>query len=302
MKSNRRSFIKSAGLLTGASLLPMQEVLAMLFPDEQAWRMINLRGNVGIFTERGGTIGWMISPDGIVVIDSQFREQAEHLIGEIRTRSLLKVDILFNTHHHGDHTSGNIAFKLLAGHIVAHENSKENQFASAQKRGNVSDLILPDLTFENSFQRKIGDETIRAYYFGPAHTNGDIIIHFEKDNVVHVGDLVFNRRFPYIDKNAGASIENWISVLEKTRTQFDNNTIFIFGHANEAYPVTGNKENLKAMENYLSSLLNYMNREMNTGKSLEELLKTKFIPGAEEWTGKGIERNISSAWEELLND
>lgn len=302
MKSNRRSFIKTAGLLTGISMLPMQEVLAMLFSDEQAWKMVNLRGNTGIFTERGGTIGWMISRDGIVVIDSQYREQAEHLIGEIRTRSLLKVDILFNTHHHGDHTSGNIAFKLLAGHIVAHKNSKKNQFTSAQKRGNTSDLILPDLTFENTFQKKIGDETIRAYYFGPAHTDGDIIIHFEKDNVVHVGDLIFNRRFPYIDTAAGASIENWISVLEKIRNQFDNDAIFIFGHANENYPVTGNKEDLKAMENYLASLLNYMSREMTSGRSLEELLNTKSIPGAEEWTGKGIERSINSAWEELRNE
>ncbi len=302
MKSNRRSFIKTAGLLTGISMLPMQEVLAMLFSDEQAWKMVNLRGNTGIFTERGGTIGWMISRDGIVVIDSQYREQAEHLIGEIRTRSLLKVDILFNTHHHGDHTSGNIAFKLLAGHIVAHKNSKKNQFTSAQKRGNTSDLILPDLTFENTFQKKIGDETIRAYYFGPAHTDGDIIIHFEKDNVVHVGDLIFNRRFPYIDTAAGASIENWISVLEKIRNQFDNDAIFIFGHANENYPVTGNKEDLKAMENYLASLLSYMSREMTSGRSLEELLNTKSIPGAEEWTGKGIERSINSAWEELRNE
>ncbi len=299
MKSNRRSFIKSAGLLTGISMLPMQEVLAMLFQDEQAWKMTNLRGNVGIFTERGGTIGWMISPDGIVVIDAQFREQAEHLIGEIRTRSLLKVDILFNTHHHGDHTSGNVAFKLLAGHIVAHENSKKNQEAAVQRRGNSMEQVYPDLTFANTFQRKIGDETIRAYYFGPAHTDGDIIIHFEKDNVVHVGDLVFNRRFPFIDKAAGASIENWISVLEKIRNQFDNDAIFIFGHAHEAYPVTGNKEDLKAMENYLSSLLNYMTREVNAGKSLDELLKTKSIPGAEEWTGNGIERSINAAWEEL---
>lgn len=283
-------------------MLPMQEVLAMLFSDEQAWKMTNLRGNVGIFTERGGTIGWMISPDGIVVIDAQFREQAEHLIGEIRTRSLLKVDILFNTHHHGDHTSGNVAFKLLAGHIVAHENSKKNQEAAVQRRGNSMEQVYPDLTFANTFQRKIGNETIRAYYFGPAHTDGDIIIHFEKDNVVHVGDLVFNRRFPFIDKAAGASIENWISVLEKIRNQFDNDAIFIFGHAHEAFPVTGNKEDLKAMENYLSSLLNYMTREVNAGKSLDNLLKTKSIPGAEEWTGNGIERSINAAWEELIND
>ncbi|MCK7530603.1 MAG: MBL fold metallo-hydrolase [Marinilabiliales bacterium] len=73
--------------------------------------MTPLRNNVGFFTERGGTIGWMISKDGLVVVDTQFPEQAQHLIEAIRKQSGRQIDLLVNTHHHGDHTGGNIAFK-----------------------------------------------------------------------------------------------------------------------------------------------------------------------------------------------
>ena len=144
------------------------------------------------------------------------------------------------------------------------------------------------------------EETITAHYFGPAHTNGDSVIHFEQANIAHVGDLMFNRRFPYIDKTAGASIENWIDVLQKIRKTFDQDTRFVFGHAAEQYTVTGGKEDLAAMQNYLNKLLAYVKKAIKDGVDEKSLIeKTKLIPGAEEWTGQGVERSISAAYIEL---
>jgi glyoxylase-like metal-dependent hydrolase (beta-lactamase superfamily II) len=64
-----------------------------------------------------------------------------------------------------------------------------------------------------AWQKKTA-ETIVARYYGPGHTSGDIVISFETSNVVHMGDLMFNRFHPYIDRPAGASIGNWIKTLE----------------------------------------------------------------------------------------
>ncbi|MCD6597428.1 MAG: MBL fold metallo-hydrolase [Bacteroidales bacterium] len=302
MEVNRRSFLKSAGLISGGLFLSKMEILASLFTTDPNFTMNKLRGNSGVFIEKGGTIGWMISNKGIIIIDTQFPEQAGHLIQEIKAQSSHRVDILFNTHHHGDHTAGNIAFKGFASKIIAQENSKINQIQSAKSRGNENKQLYPDTTFKTTWSGKAGNEPVKAYYFGPAHTNGDSIIHIENDNIAHVGDLVFNRRFPYIDKSAGANIKSWIQVLEKTRQTFDNDTLFIFGHALDPNAITGNKEDLKAMENYLSKLLAYMKKEIKNGKSLDELLKTTSIPGAEEWKGNGISRSINSAWQELKTD
>jgi len=137
-------------------------------------------------------------------------------------------------------------------------------------------------------------------YFGAAHTDGDAITHFENANVVHMGDLIFNRRFPYIDKSAGANISNWITVLDKVLNKFDNETKFIFGHSDNGYDITGGKEDIKAFQGYLASLLNFGRQSIQSGKTLKELKsEVNTIPGAPEWKGKGIERSLDAVYTEL---
>jgi cyclase len=291
----RRSFVQSGSLaITFSALSPL---LKMINPA--AYQMKLLRRNVGIFIEKGGTIGWLIQPDGIVVVDTQWKEQSEHLLEEIGKQQPGPVQLLINTHHHGDHTSGNIAYKGIARNILAHENSKINQQASAQKNNSVADQLFPDMTYTDRWQQNVGDETIDIQYWGPAHTNGDSIIHFQKANVVHCGDLVFNRRYPYIDKPAGASIENWMDILQQMQSYFDNNTLFIFGHTREGFEVTGDKNDLAAFADYLSALMEFVSAEIRSGKSKEQILSATSIPGAPQWTGDGIERSLTAALEEL---
>ncbi|MDX1940180.1 MAG: MBL fold metallo-hydrolase [Saprospiraceae bacterium] len=300
MQLNRRQFLQTSGFALGASLLPSQELLKNLFAP--AGEMKTLRNNVGIFTERGGTIAWMIDNQGIVVVDTQFPDTAPHLIEEIRKQSERKIDLLINTHHHGDHSGGNIAFKGIVEKVVAHQNSKANQERVAKANNSADKQLFPDTTYDTQWSQKVGNETITMRYFGPGHTNGDSFIHFENANVVHCGDLMFNRRFPFIDKTSGANIKNWITALKKARKTFDKDTIFVFGHAGEGFEVTGSMADLKGMENYLSSLLKYAKKEIKAGKTKEQFTTTKleFIPGAPEWKGQGVERSLTSVWEELV--
>lgn len=296
---NRRTFLKNAALATGALSLPAHDLLAAWF-QTMPGKMEEIRKQVGYYTERGGTIGWYLHEDGIAVIDTQFPEQAGHLIEQLRQKIDKPVDLLFNTHHHGDHTGGNIAFKDIAKNVVAHANSRANQEKVAIERKSEAQQLYPDIIFEKTFKRKIGREMIAARYFGPGHTNGDSVIHFENANIAHVGDLMFNRRFPFIDKTAGASISNWIEVLGEIRKTYDKDTIFIFGHANDGFSVTGGREDLAAMQNYLDQLLKYVQKAISDGIGEKDLIaKTTIIPGAEEWKGQGVERSIGAAYMEL---
>lgn len=291
----RRSFVQSGSLaVTFSAFAPLMK---MLNPAEYQIKL--LRRNVGIFNEKGGTIGWLIQPDGIVVVDTQWKEQSEHLLAEIRKKDDGPVQMLINTHHHGDHTSGNIAYKGIAKHILAHANSKANQEAVAKKNNNAAEQLFPDMTYTDRWQQSIGDEVIDIQYLGPAHTNGDSIIHFQKANIVHCGDLVFNRRYPYIDKSTGASIENWIEILQQLQSYFDNDAIFIFGHAREGFGTTGDKSDLAAFADYLTALLEFVSTEIRSGKSKDQILLAKEIPGAPQWIGEGIERSLNAALEEL---
>ncbi len=305
---NRRDFIKNASQVAAYSLLfghlyackgsKMPSKIEL--PANAAYNMQFLRGGVGFFTERGGTIGWMASKDGMVVIDTQFPEQSQHLVDELMKLKKGKIDLLINTHHHGDHTAGNKVYTELTDMILAHSNSRKNQMASAKKRGNEADQVYPTDTFKTGFQQKVGNEVIDLKYFGAAHTDGDAITHFQNANIVHLGDLVFNRRFPYIDMGAGANIANWIKVLDQAMNTYDDETIFIWGHAGEGYDINGGKEDIKAFQNYLEKLLEFGEKSLRAGISLEELKKTTtVIPGAEEWKGKGISRSLDAVYAEI---
>jgi len=299
MATSRRKFLTST-TLTGVGLsMFYQNLFAHLLYQDASYTMTPLRKNVGYFTERGGTIGWMIAKDGIVIVDTQFPDQASHLIAEVQKKSERKIDLLINTHHHGDHTSGNIAFKDLTNTILAHENSKKNQMRVAKERNQEEGQLYPNTTFRTEWSGEVGGEPIKLRYFGPGHTDGDAIIHFENSNVVHMGDLIFNRRHPYVDKSAGASIENWVSILEKTQNTFDTDTRFIFGHAGEGFDVTGSMHDIKAMENYLSKVIDAVKTALKAGKSKEDIMKINVIEGADEWKGDGIQRSLSATLAEF---
>jgi len=284
-----------------ASLAVLNQSSLASFLFDPAWKIKMLTDNIGIFTEKGGTIVFLLNKKGIVVVDSQFPDTAGHLIEELKKKNKKPFKYLINTHHHGDHTGGNIAFKGLAEHVVAHINSKANQLKVAgEQKMEGSKFHVPDITFgEEGWSAKVNKETIRAYYFGAGHTNGDAMIHFEKANIVHMGDLVFNRRHPYIDKTAGANIANWIILLDKAIATFNKDTQFVCGHAAAGYDVVVKAADLKAFGDYLGNVLKYTESQIRLGKTKEEILKITEIPGSPEWKGDGIERPLGAAYAEL---
>lgn len=298
----RRQFLQQSSLLSAGfigfpalSPLSVSDLMGHL-----ASSMIEIRNGVGYFIGRGGTIGWLISNEGIVTVDAQFPDSAANYISLAKDKIEAPFSALINTHHHYDHSSGNIAFKGLAEKVIGHQNALANQQSVAKSRGNMDSQWLIDTPFEDQMELTVGDQKIKAYYFGPAHTNGDIVVHFENSNIAHVGDLVFNRRFPYIDKSAGASIENWIQVLAKIRGSFDQDTRYIFGHSDNGYDILGTSEDILAFQNYLTLMLEFVAKNKRQGKSLVDLkAEVTSIPGAEEWKGSGIERSLDAAFIEL---
>lgn len=295
---HRRHFLRNTGVLAGLSMLTQKQALAQLFSVPE-FKIKMLRNNVGIYTERGGTIGFLLEKEGIVVIDSQFPDTAKNFIEEMKKNNAQPIKYLLNTHHHGDHSSGNISFKGIAGNVVAHENSLGNQKRAAEAQNALDKQLLPDTTFKQEWNIKVGKEKIRAYYFGAGHTNGDAIYHFEEANIAHLGDLMFNRRHPFVDRSSGANIKNWIDVLDKGLKKTDRNTMFIFGHSLNPGAESGTAEDVKLFQDYLSKVLHFAEQEIKAGKSKEEFIKRTAIPGVTEWKGDGIQRPLTAAYEEL---
>lgn len=294
----RRSFLRNTALTIGTLALLSPSALARLLADP-TYKIKMLTDSIGMFTERGGTILFMLSKKGVVVVDSQFPDTARHLIDEIKKKSAKPFRLLVNTHHHADHSGGNIAFKGIVEHVLAHANSKINQQVAAVKQKSEDKQLYPDQTFTDTWCEKIGKEKICMHYFGAGHTNGDSFVHFQHSNIVHVGDLVFNRRHPYIDKSAGADIASWIKVLEKATSTFDKKTTYVSGHAGTGYETILKPGEVLLFRDYLGNLLTFTESELKSGKSKEEILKATSIPGSPQWTGDGIQRPLTAAIEEI---
>lgn len=294
---NRRTFLQNSALTFGAMTLAQKSILSSFFEDP--WKITMLRNDVGIFEEKGGTIAFLLSKKGIAVVDSQFPDQSKHLIDELKKRSEQPFKLLINTHHHGDHSSGNISFKGIVEHVLAHENSKKNQENSAKQNKSEDKQLYPDQTYTDTWCQKVGKEKICLNYYGAGHTNGDSFVHFQHANIVHCGDLVFNRRHPYVDRTAGANMKSWIEVLDKALNKYDKDTIYVFGHAATGYKVTGTSDELNKFRDYIGNVLKFVEGEIKAGKTKEEVLKTTIIPGGEEWKTDGIQRPLGAAWDEL---
>jgi len=283
MTLSRRDFLTQSGAL----VLP----LALLSPSSLLGRTSAraefqlLRGGVGIFSERGGTIGWWIGPDGILVVDSQFADTAPLLVEGLKERDPRPVDVLLNTHHHGDHTGGNAVLREVSRTIVAHERALENLRAFQASRGGENPASLPDQTFSSEWEVSMGGETIRAKHYGPAHTGGDAAIHFQQANIVHLGDLLNNRGYPNIDAPSGGSIQGWMQVLETIAAEHSADTLYIFGHNEAGAPPTGTREALYAQRDYFTAVVEVAAQALREGKSREEAIQIEVLPGFESYGG-----------------
>jgi len=308
----RRRFLTSSLALTAATV-DLSKLFAQAAPAAQAGQAAApqtafkaIRGTVGFFTGQGGTIGYHISKSGVVVVDAQMPATAKICLDGIRERDGGRmIDVLVNTHHHGDHTGGNPVFKSSAKKILAHANVPELQRAAAARQAAARpdapapEIVVANATFGIAWEEDVGSDRMALKYYGPAHTSGDAVVSFRKANVVHMGDLVFNRMHPFIDRPAGASITNWIKVLENTVADHKNDTAYIFGHGSPKFGVTGTRADLLNMRDYLTALLEFVRGEVKAGKPKEVIVKiTEPLKGFPDH-GPLIERVLTSAYEEL---
>ena len=305
MSPTRRDFLASSaaaavGVAIGRPLATFAQQAAQPQPV-----FTPVRRNVGTFTMRGGTVGWLVNPRGVAVVDTQFLPEARALLDGLQTRSNNRgVDVLLNTHHHGDHTSGNPVFRGIARRVVAHSMAdlhlrrapmpqqqplqQQQQQPQQPQPQNAPEPLYPDTTFTHSWSTDVGDERIVARHHGRAHTSGDAVITFERANVVHMGDLMFNQRHPVVDRAAGASMRNWMRVLEQVANAHARDTIYIFGHANTGQPVTGSSADLLRFRDYLGAVLAFVERQVAAGRSRDEISAMREpLAGFEAWGAFG---------------
>ncbi len=280
---NRRTFFQTSSAAAALSLInrPSWARAAGLLQQQPVTTFTELRRGVGVFTGSGGSIGYLVNADGAMAVDSQFMNTAALCVEGLKQRSPKGISLLINTHHHGDHTGGNAAFRGSVQRIVQHDNCAIWHRKVAEQSNTVAAQAFADVTFSDSWKESFGDERVDARYYGAGHTGGDGVITFQKANVVHLGDLYFNRAHPNIDRAAGAKIGNWITVLERVTKAGDKDTLYIAGHAKEN-AVTTSRTDVLHFRNYLSAVLNHAQRGVQGGQTKEQVQSLTALPGFED--------------------
>lgn len=301
MRWDRREFMRAATIAVTGGVLRAVPVSGQRRPPAATVPVFTpLRRNVGTFTARGGTVGWLIAPNGVAVVDSQFPDTAQMFVHGLRQRTQRKIDVLVNTHHHADHTAGNRTLRRSAVKIVGHAGQPDLQRQQAVTAGTEADQVYADETFTDAWTIDLGNEVVSGKHYGPAHTGADVAVSFERANVVHMGDLMFHQRHAVIDRPGGASIHNWIAALDKVSSEHGADTLYIFGHSKAGAPVTGTRADLNAFSAYLSALLDFTRKQISAGKSVEEIANTPELPGFKEYAGILV-RPLQMAYEELTS-
>jgi glyoxylase-like metal-dependent hydrolase (beta-lactamase superfamily II) len=163
--------------------------------------------NIYVIIGSGGNVAFMPTSEGVIVVDDKFAQDAPQIQAKIKSVTDKPVRYVLNTHQHGDHTGGNAAMLAANAEILIHKNARANM-AKAEMPG------IPRIAYIDEAQVVLGGKEVIARHFGRGHTNGDAMIYFPAERVLHTGDLFVNGA-PYADYSAGASLKDWDKTIQK---------------------------------------------------------------------------------------
>jgi glyoxylase-like metal-dependent hydrolase (beta-lactamase superfamily II) len=251
--------------------------------------------SVYMLVGQGGNIGLFIGEDGVFMIDDQFAPLTPKILAAIKTVTNKPVTYLINTHWHGDHTGGNLNMAKEGAIIVSHENVRKrmsmDKVIRGQKRKGSPKKALPVITFTEDMMYHFNGDDVLISHIHDAHTDGDALVYFTNNNVLHMGDSYFQGKFPYIDTNSGGTIDGYIDGIQKAIMLSDNETKIIPGHGN-----ISNKAALKPYLKMLKTLRSRVQAEIKKGKSLKEVVANKSITSEyQSFSGWITEERIKTA-------
>jgi len=216
--------------LAQAALLAMIAAGAPAFATEDPFsdvkvEAIHVSGPIHMLTGAGGNIAVSVGDDGALIVDDQFLPLAERIQSAIDGLGGGRPKLVLNTHHHRDHVGGNPHFGEAAT-IIAHHNVR------SRMAGNQSlpPVALPVVTFADALSVHFNGEEIALFHLPAGHTDGDSAVWFKSSNVLHLGDQLFSGRFPFIDMDAGGTVQGYIANLEAVLERTPNDAHVIPGH------------------------------------------------------------------------
>lgn len=234
-----------------------------------------LAEGIAVLVGQGGNIGVSYGPDGTVLIDDQFAPLTPKIEAAVAALGAEPVKYLINTHWHGDHSGGNENFGKAGAMILAHDHVRERLSGQQESgKGNNPSApkeALPVLTYHDGIKLHLNGDEVQAKHMPHAHTDGDSVIFWKKANVIHMGDIFFNKvTLPFVDLESGGNVMGILAAVEKIIPMVDEQTRIIPGHG----PVAS-KADLVAYRDMLKTVIDAVKQGRTDGKSLAQIQAMK---------------------------
>lgn len=230
-----------------------------------------VNGNVYMLQGRGGNVGALVGPEGILIVDDDYKQVSEKLAAALKELGSASPKYVLNTHWHGDHSQGNEFFGKQSI-IVAHSNVRKRlldpPIIFGQKTAPYASFALPIVTYTDSMSIHLNGEEVKLTHYPNGHTDGDTIVFFTGSNVVHLGDDFFVGRFPFVDLDSGGSVQGLINNISSLIGTIPAEAKLIPGHG----PIATIGD-LKAYHAILVETSKIVQDAMRAGKSLEDIKK-----------------------------
>ena len=294
--------------------MPRVCLSSLITAQEQDFSKVQIKvtkvsGNIYMLEGAGGNIAASVGDDGIVIVDDQYAPLADKIQAALKNLGVTNKPVRFviNTHYHGDHTGGNEPFANTGSTVIAQDNVRK-RLETGGTAGNggslkmeakaASKAALPVVTFEHDVTVHLNGEDIRALHFPAGHTDGDAVIFFPKNNVVHMGDDFVRYGFPFIDVASGGSVQGMISAMEKTSAQLPADVKVIPGH--------GALSNLDDVRNFVKMLRDtsaVVQKAIDQHKTVEQMKQEKILDPWKNWSGDFINSDqfIETLYNSLTN-
>jgi len=177
--------------------------------------------NLWVILNNGGNVAVYPTSEGVILVDDKFAQDAPEIMAKVKTVSDKPIRYVLNTHQHGDHTGGNDAMMAANAQVLITRQARANMVEGKQPG-------LPQITYSPEAQVFLGGKEVTAKWVGRGHTNGDAVIYFPAERVLHTGDLFVSQGAPFCDTSAGGSIKEWDATIKKA-LEYDFDTV-IPGH------------------------------------------------------------------------
>lgn len=211
----------------------------------------------------GGNVAFYVTGEGVIMVDDKYEQDHDQIVAKVKSVTDQPIRYILNTHHHADHSGGNVKF-ISTVEIISTANARANIVEHKQPTA-PADMAPARVTFNDETAVFLGGKEVRAKYFGRGHTNGDAVVYFPALRTLHTGDLMAGTT-PLIDYTGGGSVVEWTKTLDGALT-LDFDTV-IPGHG-----AVTNKAGLVAYRNNVEKLRNRAQGLIREGKSQEEVGK-----------------------------